>query len=232
MNIKKTFGNTVLIKLDKENDVIKLKSGIELFLDTSYEPEKHITVTGEVYGLPKKLQYTGIPNLGMPWKTEMELKPHDKVIVYYLAVANAFRPESYKVVFEGSDRYVSIQYQQIFAKVKQGVVMPINGYCLVEPMEDPNWTREKARILKAGVVPVMLKDKSMKDVVYGKVRYCGIPNQEYVDKHSDEGVGVMPGDVVVMKRITDIPLEYDMHASIDGGKRYWRVQRRNIFAVL
>jgi hypothetical protein len=63
------------------------------------------------------------------------------------------------------------------------------------------------------------------------VRYIGTPNKEYVDEgNSDEGCDVAIGDTVVLRRTHDIPLQYELHARIDGGKKYLRVQRRNILA--
>jgi len=91
---KKTFGNHVLIRLDAENDSIKLNNGGELYIDTSYDGEKHVTVSGEVVGLPSHLRYTGVANDGLPWLTPMETQIGDKVIVYYLAVVNAFKKKS------------------------------------------------------------------------------------------------------------------------------------------
>ena len=238
MNYKTTFGNNILIRLDRANDFVKLKNGTDLYIDTSYEPEKHTTVTGEVFGIPKKLLYTGIPNIGMPWKTPMEVKIGDRVVVYYLSILNALgvynkdgQQKSMKAFVEGDDKYVLIEYQNIFAIIRDGVMMPINGYCLIEPMEDPEWTRTKKRITNAGLIPLKMKEKTNTHVVYGIVRYCGRPNEAYVDNHSDDGVAVNPGDIVIMKRISDLPLEYDLHAKIDGGKKYWRIQRRKILAV-
>ncbi len=231
MNPKQTFGNHILIKLDPENNFFKLKDGTSLYLDTSFEPEKHATVTGEVFGIPSNLYYSGIPNIGMPWKTSMEIKIGDSVVIHYLAVLNAFRKEMYKAIIEGDDKYVFISYQSIFAIVREGNIIPINGYCLIEPVEDPEWLRTKMRIIKSGLIPLEKDNKTNTHVVYGKVRYCGKPNEDYVDHHTDQGVDISPGDIVIMKRISDLPLEYDMHAKIDGGKKYWRTQRRNILSV-
>jgi hypothetical protein len=231
MKPRQTFGNHVLIKLDKENDFIKLQNGTTLYIDTSFEPEKHATVTGEVIALPSRLIYTGKPNIGMPWKTPMEVQKGDRVVVYYLSILNALRKESYKAVVEGDDKYVFIQYQNIYALVRENRIIPVNGYCLIEPVENPEWTRLKYRMSKIDLVPVKLTDKSNTEVVYGKVKYCGTPIDEYVDGYTDKGVNVSPGDIIVMRKISDLPLEYDLHAKIDGGKKYWRVQRRKIFAV-
>jgi len=231
MKQKQTFGNHVMVRLDKDHTSIKFKDGSDFYIDTSYEPDKHRSVIGEVVGLPSKLQYTGKPNIGMPWKTSMEVKIGDTVILYYLAVANCFRPESPKAIVDGEDRSIFITYQNIYAVVRDGKVIPVNGYCLVEPIEDPVWASLKKRMTDVGLVPFREEKKSMKDVVYGKVKYTGIPNEDYVDGHSDNGVDVKPGDIIVMKRISDIPLEYDMHAKLDGGVKYWRVQRRYILGV-
>ena len=232
MEPKITFNNNVLIKLDPENNLVKLKNGTDLYIDTAFEVEKHATVLGEVVGLPKRLFYTGTPNQGMPWKTEMELRIGDRVICYYLAILNALRPESMKALIEGEDRFVFIQYQNVFATIREGNIIPINGYCLVEPCDNPATVQLRERLKKSNLIAVSNSKPSVTDVVYGKVKYTGKANTSYPGGTSDDGVDIKPGDVVVMRKITDIPLEYDLHAKIDGGKKYYRVQRRKIFAVL
>ena len=228
----RTFGNNVMIKLDPDNDSIKFKNGVEIYIDTTFDPEKHATVTGEIYGLPQKLKYTGKANNGMPWKVPVQLKIGDRVVVYYLAIVNAFRPESYKAIIEKDDKYVFTGYQNIYALIRDGQIIPINGYCLIEPCENPDWIRKQERMKKIGLEAVRLTDKNNTDVVYGIARYVGDPVEEYAGGRSDDGIDVKPGDTVVMRRISDIPVEFDLHAKLDGGKKYWRVQRRNILAVL
>ncbi len=233
MEFKRTFNNLVLIKLDPENDHIKLRNGFELYIDTTYEPEKHMTVTGTIYGLPSKLTYTGQANIGMPWRTEMEVKYGDQVILYYLAVINALKPENRRYVLEGEDRYIFINYQNIFAVVREGKIIPVNGYCLIEPCSNPMIEAQRKRMEAIGLELVKLNETTKDQVNYGIVRYVSVPNQEYVDEgQSDEGVNIAVGDTVVLKRTTDIPLQYNLHAKIDDGKLYWRCQRRNILAKI
>jgi hypothetical protein len=233
MVYKRTFNNQILIKLDPENKSIRLKNGFELYIDDTFEPEKNITVTGEVWGLPSHLCYSGEPNKGMPWETPLELKYGDKVICYYLAIVNALKSENHKYLIEGNDRYIWIHYQNIFCAYGEGWVKPINGYVLVEPSDDPTIEAQKARMKALGMELVVLNTQSNTNVSYGKVKYMGIPNRRYVDsEYTDEGVDIAIGDIIVLKKISDIPLQYDVHAKIDGGKLYWRVQRRNIMAKL
>ena len=230
---KKTFANFVLIKLDKENNSIKLRNGFELYMDNSFDPEKHATVTGTIYGLPSKLRYTGKGNDGMPWKTDMEISLGDRVIFYYLSVINALKKENMRYFFEGDDRYIFISYEYIYAVYGEGFVKPINGYCLIEPCEDPAVTAEKERMAKIGMELVTLNKHSNTNVSFGIVRYVSTPIQKYVEEYnSDEGVDVNVGDKVVLRKVADIPLQYELHSKIDGGKKYLRVQRKSILARL
>lgn len=228
MNYKKTFNNQILIKLDGENNKVH-----GLYIDTSYNPEMHATVTGTVFGLPSKLQYTGKPNIGMPWLTDIELSYGEKVIMYYLSVMNALNEKQPKYVREGDDIYILVPYSSIFAKYGDDWVLPVNGYCLIEPCEDPAITRERDRMKAMGMDMVVLDRKNMTDVVYGKVRYVGTPNKEYVDYvASDEGVSVAVGDTIVMRKVSDIPLCYELHQKVNSGKKLYRVQRRQMLAKL
>lgn len=233
MDYKKTANNYVLVKLDPDNTSIKLKSGHELYIDTTFDAEKHQVVTGTVWGLPSHLSYTGIPNIGLPWKTDMEVRCGDKVVVYYLAIVNALKKEQQRYFFEGGDKYVLITYNNIFTVFGDGFVRPVNGYVLIEPCEDPFLTRTRERLKKLNLEYVKLDTKSNTNVSFGIVRYLGKPNQDYVDEGmTDEGVDVKEGDTVVLRKVSDIPLQYNLHAKIDGGKVYYRVQRRKILAVI
>jgi hypothetical protein len=222
-----------LIKLDPEYDSIKLKNGFELYVDLSFDPEKHATVTGEIYGLPSHLQYTGQPNVGMPWQTPMELKFGDTVIMFYLAVMNALDKRNPRYIVEGSDRYVMISYENIYACVRDGKVIPINGYVLVEPIENPAVTAERERMAKIGLKAIIARKDSAVNVVYSKVKYMGTPNRDYPDEgHTDDGVDIAVGDVIVSKKVSDIPLQYELHQRVNEGKKLFRIQRRNVFAKL
>ena len=48
MKVRQTVGNNVMVKLDPENEFIKTKGGLKLFVDTSHEPEKHIVRIGRL----------------------------------------------------------------------------------------------------------------------------------------------------------------------------------------
>ena len=233
MDHKRTLGNHVLIRLDKENDSIKLKNGFELFVDLSYEPEKHATILGTVFGLPSHLKYSGKPNLDMPWLCDMELSLGDKVVFYYLSVMNAFKPENRKYILDGDDRYVLIPYDKIYAVYGEGFIKPINGYCLVKQVPDPSVEEQRRRMHIIGLEPIIFQKKSNTHVTFAQVKYMASPIMKYVDENSsDEGVDIEIGDTVVLKKTYDLPLEYELHSRIDKPSKLIRVQRRNILAKL
>lgn len=226
MERKLTLNNLCLIKLDPKNEKVR-----GLFIDTSFEPEMHTTVTGEIYGIPSHLQYTGKANLGMPWLCDMELKYGDQVIIYYLSVVNALNKKDPKCVYEGEDRFVLIPYDRIYAIVREGRITPINGYVLTESVEDPAITAEKTRLKNIGMQFVMLRKNSLTSVVYSRVKYIGKPNRAYCDQdHTDDGVDIAVGDIIISKKVSDIPMQYSLHQKVDEGKPLFRMQRRNVFA--
>ena len=233
MDYKRCLNNMVMIKLDPENDSIKLKNGMELYVDNTYDKEKHATVTGEIYGLPSHLSYSGEGNKGMPWLTTMDLNFGDHVIIYYMSVINALAKESKRYILEGKDRYIFTEYQNVFAVYGDGFVKPLNGYCLIEPCDDPFITEKKKRMEKIGLELITFSKKSNVNVSFGVVRYVSAPNREYVDEsNTDDGVDVKVGDTVVLRRITDIPLQYELHQKINKGKGLLRVQRRFILSKI
>jgi co-chaperonin GroES (HSP10) len=231
METKRTLNNFVFIKLDSENASIKLKSGFELYVDRSFNPEKHAQVVGQVYGLPSHLQYTGQPNRGMPWLTDMEIRMGDKVILYYLSVINALKKENSRFIIEGEDKYIFVPYNTVYAIVRGEEIIPVNGYALIEPVENPDITRTRERVKALGMEYVETGRKISNEVTFGKIKYLGTANREYVDENqSDRGVDVAVGDTVVIRKTADVPLQYDLHQKVNQGVKLFRVQRRNIMA--
>jgi len=232
MKAGQSIGNNVTVLLDPENKFIKTKSGIKLFVDTSFEPEKHIVRTGTVIATPTRLTYHH-KKPGYPWKTNPELKDGDRVVMYFMAIQNCLAPEQKKYTREGEDVYIFIKYHNIYAIIEEGNIRPINGYLFVEPIEDPEWTRKVEEAEKLDLELPDLRKPSKTDVSYGKIAYMGAPNEAYADDYkSDEFHNEQVGDTIIMKRIRDIPVEYEYHAKIDGGRKLFRMQRHDILAVL
>lgn len=215
--------------MDPSNDFVKMKSGMELYVDTSYEPEKHVVRVGTVIKAPKY-----IIDSNSPWKTTIEIKEGDRVVMYFLAVQNCMSKERKHYWVEGIRKvFISIKYQNIYAVIGDGFIKPVNGYLLVEPVEDPDWIRMQKLMALKNMELADLRTNSNVNVTYGIIKYMGEPNLGYnEDYKSDEHYNLAIGDTVVMKRIRDIPAEYEYHAKMDGGGNLYRVQRHDILAKL
>ena len=232
MKTGQSIGNHVVVLLDPENKFIKTKSGIELYVDTSYEPEKHVVRVGTVIEAPRRLIYHH-QKPSYPWKTNAELKAGDRVVMYFMAIQNCLAPEQKKYTREGDKIYIFIKYHNIYAIIEENNIRPINGYVLVEPVEDPEWTRKVEKAKKFNLELPDMRKPSKTDVTYGKIAYIGAPNEAYADDYkSDEFHNEKAGDTIIMKRIRDIPVEYEYHAKMDGGRKLYRMQRHDILAVL
>lgn len=232
MKVKQSIGNHVVVLLDPENKFIKTKAGIKLYVDTSFEPEKHIVRTGTVIEAPSRLTYHH-KQPSYPWKTNPELKAGDRVVMYFMAIQNCLSPEQKKYTREGDDVYIFIKYHNIYAIIEEGNIRPINGYLFVEPVEDPEWVRRVMEAEEYNFVLPDMRTPSKTDVTYGKIAYMGAPNEIYADDYkSDRFHDEKVGDTIIMKRIRDIPVEYEYHAKIDGGRKLFRMQRHDILATV
>ena len=230
MKIGETLGNNVMVKLDPSNDMVETESGFKLYIDTSYEPEKHIVRLGTVIKAPKRLYNRDFMG-EVPWVTHPQIQDGDRVIMYFLAVQNCLSKEQKKFIREGDDFYIFIRYHNIYAVIRDDKIIPINGYVLVEPVEDPAKVRRKELAAKLDLILPEPKELSKTDCTYGKIAYIGEPNARYNHpQRSDEHYNLNVGDTIIMKRIRDIPLEYELHAKLDGGRKMYRMQRHDILA--
>lgn len=228
MKAERTLSNYIMVKMDPPNDSITTKHGDKLYIDNTFEPDKHTVVLGTVVAVPQHLN-----TKNMPWVTDMEIKLGDRVLMYYLAVQNCLRKEIKRYAKENQDTYIFISYANVYATIRDGKVIPVNGYLLVEPIKNPETEFRKAQFKGIGLDLITFDTKSNKDVVYGKIVYLGSPNKAYSQKYlSDTHTDLKKDDLVVMKRVRDIPVEYEYHAKIDNGRKLYRVQRHDILAIL
>lgn len=145
------FANFVIFKTDTLfNDKVKYKGigGRELVIDPSFEPAKHVRIYGEVVsvpihmspGIPIAQDYRGIPSYHgqSPYSykyladIEPEVKVGDRIYFHFNTVA-----EKNFVQIDGVHPnrvwYVKVRYDQIICAVRDGVIIPIGGYTLVDP---------------------------------------------------------------------------------------------------
>lgn len=226
----KPLNNWVIIK--PSMNMHHTPEGISV--DTSYEEEHHAPRKGIVMAVPDELYFTEKGPDSLPWDTDMELKFGDEVIYHFLSATTALDKHDGRYVEVDGQIYIYVKYDRIFTTKRREftgglgnwketeVVKCLNGFVLVEPMEEhgqlPSW---------------LVKDKK-KDKFVGRVAHVGSLVRSYrkshVQWHGPDQDNIQVGDVVVMDKVCDIPLEYPIHASVFGRQVYYRVQRRYILA--
>ena len=217
--------NYVGVKLFPPNDKVRLSSGLELYIDTNFEPEKHVQLMGEVVALPIFLRKGN----GMEWNTDCELRIGDTVVMYYLAVMNCLSKEQKRYIKEGNEYIIFIRYNNIYARIRDGETTPLNGYILSEPVEDPERERLRKEMEDAGLVMVnTFQRPTQREVTYSRIKYIGKPVRDF----DEPDIALKEGDIVMMSKVRDIPVEYEYHTKMDGGKKYYRIRRKDIIAKL
>ena len=262
----KPINNFVLLKVKADNAKIKLQGGQILFLDTTYQQERHSNVICEVVSVPDRLIYglssekndktqQRLPKPhSMDWKCDMDLQVGDEVIIHYMAYVNAFGEDKrafildeqeyffcpYSMIYLAKRRWTKTE-EDVFWKVNTTAptkeqkeelsividgdkiynVIMLNGYTLVQPVE-------KALTSKYLELPEHLTQTNKKKV---RICYTGKPNQEYLNGIYYD-VKVKPGDVCIVDKSIDVPLEADDHKTFNGDEPYWRLQTCLVYAIL
>lgn len=219
----KLLNSYVLIKpyLDTSIEL----AGKKFEIDTTYEIEKHAPTEGEVMAVPDRLVFNMEPRKrSVDFDVDMELKVGDKVYFHYLTRDNCIRDG--RVVYDDDDNPMyMVEYDQIFTAVREDDIVPINGWNLVELLEGD--------IVKSDVleIPDALKNKG--SVKFAKVAHMASPVRRYkrFPQESDCDT-ISEGDVVAYSKNSDIPVQYAYYNTLGKKKKFRRMQRRDIFAII
>ena len=217
--------NQVLIRLDRRQDQYKMKKGGHLYIDNTFDPERHAPITGHIVSLCERLFFSQKKpsSQSLQWDTDIELEVGDYIVSYYLAAHNAGTLNDGRMMVVGDHTYLILRYDQIFAARREGKLITCNGWNLLTPVIDKNPNKG---LWKGG-------EKTSKKVA--RMAYRAIPNRAYWEPwiRDDQEMPqyVNPGELVLVRRNTLLPLEYAYHTSLDGDKVYYRVQWNNIYAT-
>jgi len=226
--------NQVIVQLDRKQDEYLMKNGKKLYLDTSFEPEKHAPITGTIVNMCSKLFFTQVharPH-SLKQETEIELQVGDYVISYYLVSVNAYKEKDGRVITdENRNDYIFLRYDQIFAGRRDGKVVTCNGWNLLTPVQDPEVLKMEMALKAAGMLPGFADTGGASGKV-ARMAYPAKPNKRYRDPRSydfRDMIGI--GELVLVRRNGFIPLEFSYHASLVGKDVFYRVQREFIYAL-
>lgn len=215
--------NFVKVKAKTINDIM-LIVGREFFLETSFEKEKHAVTAGEIVEVCDNLLFERGNVHSVEYDTTQELMPGDKVIFHYTAIKNCLFNKQYEKV--GNEYLFFLKYDTIFLAQRGEMTIPVNGWLIVEPIEQVS--EAVGRIL----VPTYLQKKI--STTKGRVVYAASPLNGYLFDAGKYGADIdiiATGDEVMFKWMYSRPLQYELHARLDQGKKYYRIQRKDCLAV-
>ena len=206
--------NLITVLPDKPNQKITV-AGVELSIANVWEEQKHAITSGIVTGVPVSNYYNpDDPLMSLPHDTPMELQEGDRVIFHYLAIKRS--------QIQYNDSYV-ISYDSVFCAIRNGQVIPINGWVIVE-------ADRKDKYGDLGfIVPDSTKDQV--DECFGVALWVGQPllaiasDPDYSPSYLDE---IRAGDHVGFSPHYAVPLEYTLHGELDTKSQLYRIQHRNI----
>lgn len=253
MNVK-PISNHVLLKVKNDNSKVKLEGGQIILLDTTYNPNQHSSVVCEIVEVPDRLIFSKDHGNSMPWKTDMELRKGDEVIIFYMSYQNAFTSDKKCFEFDGQE-YFFVRYDDIFVAKRHWTPTENDVFWKSNPngvdkevMYRMNLVENQGKISSViclnGYVLCEPMDKRINttliipdyikrqhDVKLMKVAYVGSPNREYLLNpvyHDDNTIEA--NDVVIVNKNNDLPLEYE--PTFYGKNEFFYMQRCEIHGII
>ena len=106
--------DNIIVKADGPNDYITLKNGKKLWIDTSFDPQRHATTSGEVVAANPEVT---------------SLKKGDRVYFHH----NCYRDDF--MLFISEDDLIRVPYELIHCKVRGGKIEMVDDMILAQPIK-------------------------------------------------------------------------------------------------
>lgn len=229
----KPMSNHVFVEVEF-NDSIKI-GGQKMFLETDFNPQDHVPVTGIVKKMPDKLYYTrDDKSESLQWETEIEVRLGDRIFFEYfaslMALAGMIDPaQEYKdpkYIIHNGKVYIFLKYDAIFFTKRNDDIIPVNGFLLCEPIKKHTKTYSI-------YLPDDIRNKESNK--YAKIFKAGSSNKEYLEEKYMDAKEAKAGDVVLFDKFANQKVEYPLHQQFKHmgkeGSKYVAIQRRWVRAI-
>jgi len=218
------YNNYVLIKPERYKDHVVTPNGTKIYLVPMWEKERHYPTTGVVMQVPESLYYDpDTDNFnGAAYDVDMELQPEDVVLFNYKAVAYSLEVQGQNPALV--DGGVFIRYDSIYCAIRNGEIVPVNGYIIVEAetmdldFTAPEWLE---------LPEIMKKNKSK---TRGKVLYTGSPVRGYRSRPelASDSIEINVGDTIMFLAHMGVKLQTDEHQTVGKGRTIYRLHRKDV----
>lgn len=202
----------VVVDYDDSNTRYR-RNGLDIYIDTTYEPEKQAQVVGTVVAAPGRVRYTGKGD-GFEGDVDVEFGPGDQVIFHFLALKNAIKNGR-----EVSKGRAVIGLESIFAVMDTPYPRPVLGWVLVKP----------DKVYKHGLEAGVLGDYTLSKTSGMVVGAGAVPRRWLKKDDVIVRAEVAIGDQVRFRPIDAIPLFYSVQDRV--GEVLYRMRRHDILAI-
>lgn len=220
----KMLNNYVLIHPDYD----RYEKDGELAINTTYEKQKHAPTSGKVVAVPSHLNYVSneYDKDSLLYDTDMELQVGDTVIFGYNAIQMALSSQKMMgdmILLRYDSLYCAVRPPEITSSALPPQIIMLNGYIIVEAITDK---------VQQNMIASPLED--INTYQKGIIRNIGTGNRAYrlYEEISGDPDGLEAGQTVLFHLQHSIPLQYQMHSIIDSGKELYRMQQKDVTAVI
>lgn len=211
---------TVVVRPYRENDEIILASGHKLYVPLEMKYHEGITQTrmecivGVATHTPDKVKYDTVEDC------EMQIQVGDVVIYHFLEAERKERITDDK-------NEIRVHYSRIFTVVRNGNIIPINGWILCQPIQ---------KTLKSDFLHIPSVGKTEYEN-YAIAKYISKPTKRYLAKNADgtehyirdtEYPDILPGDKLYLTKNSDVLVENTYEKIL--GEKLFRIRRNQIMA--
>jgi len=196
----KPKSNIVVVQVDRKNDKVKFDSGVELYIDTTYQEGRHVERSGKVVAVSEDIQYPK----NIEWDTDIEVQEEDWVVFDHLI----------GIQCDKIDNLYLLPYSALIALKNSSGIKPLNGYLL---------SKKLSYELKTNIeVPHIPTYNDRFEIIY-----AGKPNRSYIQKNWYDDPHIKQG-MKVITRFANYPVaEYDQHLHVLDDE-YHYFQRKEV----